>query len=55
MADTNSNPDPIDYAIPSNDDAIRAVKLIVSAIADAAEEGNAFAKCKGRHGSGQPV
>ncbi len=39
MADTNSNPDPIDYAIPSNDDAIRAVKLIVSVIADAAEEG----------------
>jgi len=40
MADTNSNPDPIDYAIPSNDDAIRAVKLIVSVIADAAEEGH---------------
>jgi len=39
MADTNSNPDPVDYAIPSNDDAIRAVKLIVSVIADAAEEG----------------
>jgi len=39
MTDTNSNPDPIDYAIPSNDDAIRAVKLIVSVIADAAEEG----------------
>ena len=39
MADTNSNPDPIDYAIPSNDDAIRAVKLIASVIADAAEEG----------------
>jgi small subunit ribosomal protein S2 len=39
MADTNSNPDPIDFAIPSNDDAIRAVKLIVSVIADAAEEG----------------
>ena len=40
MADTDSNPDPIDYAIPSNDDAIRAVKLIVSVIADAAEEGH---------------
>lgn len=39
MVDTNSNPDLVEYAIPSNDDAIRAVKLIVSVIADAAEEG----------------
>ncbi len=39
MVDTNSNPDRINYVIPSNDDAIRAVKLVVGAIADAAEEG----------------
>jgi small subunit ribosomal protein S2 len=39
MMDTNSNPDLVDYAIPSNDDAIRAIKLVVSVIADAAEEG----------------
>lgn len=39
MVDTNSNPDLVEYAVPSNDDAIRAVKLIVSIIADAAEEG----------------
>ena len=39
MVDTNSNPDPIDYIIPSNDDAIRSVKLIVSVIANAVEEG----------------
>ena len=39
MTDTNSNPDLVDYPIPSNDDAIRAVKLIVTIIADAAEEG----------------
>lgn len=39
MVDTNSNPDLVDYPIPSNDDAIRAVKLIVSVVADAAEEG----------------
>jgi small subunit ribosomal protein S2 len=39
MVDTNSNPDLVDYVIPSNDDAIRAVKLIVSVIADAVEEG----------------
>jgi small subunit ribosomal protein S2 len=39
MVDTNSNPDPITHVIPSNDDAIRSIKLIVGAIADAAEEG----------------
>lgn len=39
MVDTNSNPDLVDYVIPSNDDAIRAVKLIVSTIADAVEDG----------------
>ncbi len=39
MVDTNCNPDPIDYIIPSNDDAIRAVKLIVGAMADAVLEG----------------
>lgn len=39
MVDTNSNPDKISHVIPSNDDAIRAVKLVVGAIADAAEEG----------------
>jgi len=41
MVDTNCNPDPIDYIIPSNDDAIRAIKLITSKIADAAIEGMA--------------
>ncbi len=39
MCDTNSNPDEVDYPIPANDDAIRAVKLIASKIADAALEG----------------
>lgn len=39
MVDTNSDPDPIDICIPSNDDAIRAIKLIVSKIADAVIEG----------------
>ncbi|MEM7534573.1 MAG: 30S ribosomal protein S2 [Chloroflexota bacterium] len=39
MVDTNCNPDPIDYIIPCNDDAIRSIKLIVSVIASAAEEG----------------
>ena len=39
MCDTNSNPDPIAYPIPSNDDAIRAIKLLTGKIADAAIEG----------------
>ena len=39
MCDTNSNPEEIDYPIPANDDAIRAVKLIASRIADACIEG----------------
>ncbi len=39
MCDTNCNPDEIDFPIPANDDAIRAVKLIASRIADAALEG----------------
>ncbi|MDX1688706.1 MAG: 30S ribosomal protein S2 [Candidatus Promineifilaceae bacterium] len=41
MVDTNCNPDVIDYVIPANDDAIRAIKLITSKVADAAIEGMA--------------
>lgn len=40
MVDTNCDPDEIDVIIPSNDDAIRAVKLITSKMADAIIEGN---------------
>jgi small subunit ribosomal protein S2 len=39
MVDTNCDPSNVDYVIPSNDDAIRAIKLIVGKIADAALEG----------------
>ncbi len=39
VADTNCNPDELDYAIPANDDAIRAIKLVCSKIADAVIEG----------------
>jgi small subunit ribosomal protein S2 len=42
LVDTNCDPDPIDYIIPSNDDAIRAIKLITSKIADAALEGQSL-------------
>ncbi len=39
MVDTNCDPDPIDYVIPSNDDAIRSVRLVLSKLADAIIEG----------------
>ena len=39
IVDTNSNPDEIDYPIPANDDAIRAVRLVCARIADAVLEG----------------
>ena len=41
MVDTNSNPDEIDYPIPSNDDAMRTIKLVLSKMADAVLEGKA--------------
>lgn len=44
MVDTNCDPDRIDHIIPSNDDAIRAIKLITSKIADAVLEGAATRK-----------
>ncbi len=39
LADTNADPDGIDYIIPGNDDAIRAIKLVCSKLADAVLEG----------------
>lgn len=42
LVDTNCNPDLIDWPIPANDDAIRAVKLLTSKIADAVLEGTAL-------------
>ncbi len=42
VADTNSNPEEIDHPIPANDDALRAVKLVCTKIADAVLEGRAI-------------
>ena len=47
LVDTNCNPRNIDYVIPSNDDAIRAIKLLVGKIADAVLEGKAMRKDDG--------
>jgi small subunit ribosomal protein S2 len=44
LVDTNCDPNVIDYVIPSNDDAIRAIKLLASTIADAVLEGKAMRK-----------
>ena len=40
IVDTNCDPDDVDYVIPANDDAIRAVKLITGRMADAVIEAN---------------
>jgi small subunit ribosomal protein S2 len=44
LVDTNCNPLTVDYVIPSNDDAIRAIKLLVGKMADAVLEGKAIRK-----------
>jgi small subunit ribosomal protein S2 len=44
MVDTNCDPRDVDYVIPSNDDAIRAIKLLVGKMADAVLEGKALRK-----------
>lgn len=44
IADTNANPDTLDYIIPGNDDAMRSIQLLVSAVADAVIEGQNLRK-----------
>ncbi|NIV13442.1 MAG: 30S ribosomal protein S2, partial [Aliifodinibius sp.] len=44
LVDTNCDPRLIDYVIPSNDDAIRTIKLMVGFVADAVMEGKAMRK-----------
>ena len=39
ITDTNCDPDQVDYVIPGNDDALRAIRLFTSRIADAVSEG----------------
>ena len=43
IVDTNCDPDEVDYVIPGNDDALRAIRLFTSKIADAVIEGRALA------------
>lgn len=44
IVDTNANPDVVDYIIPGNDDAMRSIRLLVGAMADAVLEGKAIRK-----------
>ncbi len=50
LADTNANPDNIDYVIPGNDDALRSIKLISSKLADAILEGKELRQNKATAG-----
>ena len=51
IVDTNCDPDDIDYIVPGNDDAIRAIRLITSRVADACLEGRArYQECASRTG-----
>jgi len=52
LVDTNCDPDPVAYPIPSNDDAIRAIKLILGKVADAAIEGRAARESGAGAGTG---
>ena len=50
LADTDANPDNVDYLITGNDDAIRSVKLITSKLADAVAEGKELRANKAAEG-----
>ncbi|MCC2639471.1 MAG: rpsB, partial [Moraxellaceae bacterium] len=52
IVDTNSSPAGVDYVIPGNDDAIRAVQLYVRAMADAVLEGKEYSATGGRDADG---
>jgi small subunit ribosomal protein S2 len=55
LADTNSNPDVLDYIIPANDDAVRAIKLLLAALADAVIEGQQMRKADDLTEEGEEV
>lgn len=48
LADTNCDPDPIDYLVPGNDDALRSIKLFLNAVADKILEGLQIREVKAR-------
>jgi small subunit ribosomal protein S2 len=54
VIDTNCDPDVVDYKIPGNDDAIRAIRLFCAAMADAVNEGKSRSDEGGKAGDGEP-
>lgn len=55
LLDTNCDPDPIDYILPGNDDAMRSIKLIVGALAEAVLEGKAMRKGEDEQGGDESL
>lgn len=55
IVDTNSSPDNVDYVIAANDDAIRAVTLYATAMADAIAAGKEYAKTQGGKAADKPA
>ncbi len=55
IVDSNCDPDEIDYVIPGNDDAIRAIRLFAARIADACIEGRALYEASLQEGSVEPM
>ena len=55
LADTNANPDGINYIIPGNDDAIRSIQLITSKLADAVLEGKQLKENKAVGGKAESI
>ena len=53
LVDTNCDPDDIDYVVPGNDDAIRAIRLVAGKIADAVNEGLALRESREARGEAQ--
>ncbi len=55
LADTNADPDDIDFLIPGNDDAIRSIKLVASKLADAIIEGKSLRQNKATEGKVESI
>lgn len=55
LADTNADPDGIDFLIPGNDDAIRSIKLVASKLADAIIEGKSLRQNKATEGKVESI
>ncbi len=53
LVDTNCNPEEVDYPIPANDDAIRAIRLLAGRLADACIEGRGFADALAKDEAGE--